>query len=164
MLDVHIALSADTPQEWLDQCVMNAQVAVANAGYPVALHLVDGVPGHIGLARANGFAQGNFTHVTFIDDDDFVSPNAFACLPLGPRLMFTRERLLQNDQDAGIGDGHHLAVLRRPDAMAHDWASYPAGGEAELYRTLGEAVQLPDIVYTHRIYRSKGRALRNARG
>lgn len=164
-LDVHTIYSEDTPQEWKAQCAQSIVAAAEQAGYPVKIWAVEGEPGHIGNGRAQGFAQGNYGFVTFVDDDDFVAPNAFACLAsvlaLNPRMVFTREQLLQNDRDAGVGSGHHLAVMRRKDAVAHDWGKYPAGGEAELYATLGPAVQLADVVYTHRLYRSKGRELRN---
>ncbi len=163
-LDVHTIHSDDTPQAWKEQCVQSVLEAAKQAGYPVNIWNVMGEAGHIGNGRAHGFSKGSYGYVTFVDDDDFVAPNAFACLApalaLRPRLVFTREQLLQNDRDAGIGSGHHLAVMRRKDAVAHDWAKHPSGGEAELYATLGPPVQLADVVYTHRLYRSKGRALR----
>lgn len=164
MLDVHVAASNDTRREWLEQCIYSVQDAIDHAGFAVHLHVVDAHPGHIGLARRDGFNQGSSPFVTFVDDDDYLAPHAFACLApalaLVPRLLFTAEHRIQNGKPAGTGTGHHLAVMRREDAITHDWANYPAGGEGELYARLGAPVQLSAAVYFHRIYRSKGRALR----
>lgn len=164
MLDVHVLTLPDSRQDWLQQCLASVDAAARAAPFPVGVHVVDGVAGHIGLGRARGFALGESPFVTYVDDDDFVDADAFACLSTAfessPRLIFTQERMVQNEKPAGCGGGHHLAVLRREDAIAHDWSNHPAGGEAELYRSLGPWVQLPNVVYTHRLYRSRGRALR----
>lgn len=163
-LDVHIAVSADTPPAWVSQCFRSVHAAASAAGYPVVVHCIEGVPGHIGRARAAGFECGEHAHCTFVDDDDYVAPEAFAALApalhLNPRLAFTSEVLLQNDRTAGIARMHHLALVRREDATAHDWHAYPTGGEAELYAGLGEPLLIDAPVYFHRLYRSKGRALR----
>lgn len=164
MLDVHVIVSHDTRPEWVAQCLESVAVAASRAGYPVAIHRIEGVPGHIGRARAAGFAAGEHSNCTFVDDDDYVAPEAFASLApalrLNPRLAFTSEVLIQNDKTAGIARMHHLSVLRREDAIAHNWHDFPAGGEGELYAMLGEPLLIDAPVYFHRLYRSKGRALR----
>lgn len=164
MLDVHVIVSHDTRPEWVAQCLASVATAAEHAGYPVAIHRIDGVPGHIGLARAAGFAAGEHPHCTFVDDDDYVAPEAFAALApalaLNPHLAFTSEVLLQNDKAAGVARMHHLAIVRREDAAAHPWHNFADGGEGKLYAQLGAPLLIDAPVYFHRLYRSKGRALR----
>jgi hypothetical protein len=48
---------------------------------PINLHLVDGVPGHVGRTRANGFRIGEAPYVSCVDPVDLVMPGAFqACI------------------------------------------------------------------------------------
>ena len=117
-LDVHVLVMPDTPAAWVTQRRASLDAAVAAAGFQVRVHEVPGVPGHIGLARAAGYAAGDAAYVTYVDDDDWVEPEAFAALV--PYLngvtdaVFTHE-LIHSD-DGGVRESagwHHLCVYRR---------------------------------------------------
>lgn len=48
---------------------------------PINLHILDGVKGHVGKARHNGFTLGSAPYVSCVDPDDIVLPGAFeACI------------------------------------------------------------------------------------
>ena len=159
MLDCHIIVSPDTPLEWVTQCLDSVHEAADRAGYPVAVHVADGVPGHIGKARAAGYALGSHPYVTFVDDDDYVLPNAFACLlpalEAGSDAIYTRETTLQNGHFRATDRRHHLAVYRRTLLDGFDFTHWPAY-DAMALRTHVEhkaraVVDLPDAVYVYRL-------------
>ena len=50
-IDVHL-LTLDEPQHWREECLASL------AGAPIRLHLLPGIPGRVGRARAAGFARG----------------------------------------------------------------------------------------------------------
>lgn len=75
MVDTHVILLPTTDQALWKACQdsLNAE--------PVNLHLIDGVDGHIGRGRAEGFKRGTSPYVSCVDPDDLVIPGAFtACL------------------------------------------------------------------------------------
>ena len=166
MLDCHIIVANDTPEAWLAQCLDSVQDAIDRAGYPVALHLVPFVPGHMGQARAAGYARGSYPYVTCVDDDDYVLPHAFAALaePLAkqPDAIFPRQYHLQNGKRCIGLQRHHLAVYRRDVVM--DLSAWPC---CEDMVQRAHALKYPHIIdveqplYVHRLYTtSKARTLR----
>ncbi len=72
-IDVHL-LTLDEPTEWREACIASL------AGAPIRLHLLPGLPGHVGRARAAGFARGSLPLVSFVDPDDRYEAHAFAHL------------------------------------------------------------------------------------
>ena len=68
MLDVHILHSDSTPSAAWERCL--ASVASERA----TIKILDGVDGHIGKGRYEGFSRGANPFVTYVDDDDMVSP------------------------------------------------------------------------------------------
>jgi hypothetical protein len=72
-IDVHL-LTLDEPTEWREACIASL------AGAPIRLHLVPGIPGRVGKARAAGFARGTLPLVSFADPDDCYEAGAFAHL------------------------------------------------------------------------------------
>ena len=50
-IDVHL-LTLNEPAEWRDACIASLEDA------PIQLHVLPGIPGRIGEARAAGYAQG----------------------------------------------------------------------------------------------------------
>ena len=44
---------------------------------PIALHLIPGVAGDVGIGRWNGYHTGDAEFVSFVDDDDVVIPGIF---------------------------------------------------------------------------------------
>lgn len=72
-IDVHL-LTLNEPAEWRDACIASLE------GAPIQLHLLPGIPGRIGDARAAGYAQGTLPLVSFVDPDDLYEANAFTQL------------------------------------------------------------------------------------
>lgn len=72
-IDVHL-LTLDEPTEWREACIASL------AGAPIRLHLLPGIPGCVGRARAAGFARGTLPLVSFVDPDDRYEAHAFAHL------------------------------------------------------------------------------------
>lgn len=167
MLDCHIIVSADTPRAWVAQCLDSVHGAADRAGYPVAVHVVDGVQGHIGKARAAGYALGSHPYVTCVDDDDFILPGAFAqmadALRSGAPAICTPELTLQNGQFRPGHNRHHLIAYRRDVLIDH--AQWPCCGDVAQLAAITDAdvIDLRAHVYVHRIYgASKARAMRRA--
>lgn len=164
MLDCHIIVRNDTPPDWLRQCVGSVMDAARYAGYPVHVHLVPSIEGHIGKARSVGYAQGSQPYVTYVDDDDYVSGYAFAALTWAlsqaPDAIFPAESQLQNGH---LNDGpqrHHLCVYRREHLIDHaQWIV--CGDLAQMNAVDGKhCIDVTDRLYVHRLYQSGGRKLR----
>lgn len=167
MLDCHIIVSADTPRAWVMQCLDSVESAIDRAPFPVTLYVVPGVPGHIGRARAAGYAQGTGDYVTCIDDDDYLLPDAFGALAASlaerPDAIFPAELTLQNGQLRPGAQRHHLAVYRRELLIDH--AGWPCCGDVaqRMAAERGHVIDLASAVYVHRLYpTSKARTLRRA--
>ena len=167
MLDCHVIVSSDTPRAWVTQCLGSVEVAQAQAPFPVSLHVVPGVPGHIGRARATGYAQGSYPYVTCVDDDDYLLPHAFAALADAlqerPDAIFTRELVVQNGKTMPGWQRHHLAAYRR-DVLI-DFEPWPCNDAMAQIRAVehGRVVDITRPGYVHRLYGdSKARRLRAA--
>ena len=72
-IDVHL-LTLNEPAEWREACLASIK------GAPIQLHVLPGIPGRIGEARAAGYAQGNLPLVSFVDPDDLYEASAFTQL------------------------------------------------------------------------------------
>ena len=72
-IDVHL-LTLNEPAEWRAACIASLD------GAPIQLHVVPGIPGCIGKARAAGYAQGTRPLVSFVDPDDLYEASAFTQL------------------------------------------------------------------------------------
>lgn len=165
MLDVHVLIT-NPRADWVAQCKASIAAAVAAAGFPVAVHYLDGEIGHIGRGRARGYALGEHPYVTCVDDDDYVLPNAFAqmreALESGASAACTPEYVERNC-DGRLRNGgyrHHLNVFRRSDILDHSaWAC--VGDVLQMQRIEESAICLPERAYVHRIYKnSSARKLR----
>lgn len=74
-IDVHVLQLPSTNQGFWSECQQSLK------DEPINLHVVDGIKGHIGKARYNGFIKGNAPYVSCVDPDDLVLEGAFdACL------------------------------------------------------------------------------------
>ncbi len=169
MLDVHILVMDYTNADWLEDCRKSVAVAAAEAGFPVVIHELPGVIGHMGRARAAGYARGAHEYVTHVDDDDFVRPEAFAILrdamERGEKAITTGE--VRRFEPASVEvqtpeATHHLAVYRR-DALSilqYDaFRFYP--DQYILSRFVPR--HIPVCVYVHRVRDDSGsRNLRRA--
>lgn len=135
-VDTHVLLLPETNQQWWEEC----QATLKDE--PINLHLVDGIPGHIGKARAKGFQQGDSPYISFVDPDDLLIPGAFqACIDVlesNPQACgaFTDEILI-DEKGETLGSGiwtrrpwnpllmlepkymHHITVMRREFVLRH---------------------------------------------
>lgn len=167
MLDCHIIVSPDTPREWVTQCLDSVHAAADRAGYPVAVHVVDGVPGHIGKARSTGYALGTESYVTCVDDDDWVEPDTFACLfpamQSGAPAIYTMATQWQNGKPSKHNLRQSLRAFRRDVVASFDFNPWPACDSSALIAhadAFGPSIELLDRVYNYRIEpKSKARQI-----
>lgn len=157
MLDVHIAVHPRTPPQWAASCIDSVIAAAELAPFDVQVHIIDAQPS-VGLARQMGYARGTAPYVTHVDDDDYVMPEAFACLADGlgsrPLALFTDEAHRYGDTLTPGMPRHHLAVYRR-DVMADvDFAAWPHAIDRHLRaraESMGPVIDVPESVYVWRV-------------
>lgn len=129
-VDVHILVLHSTDRKLLDECLESLE------DEPVNVHITDGIQGHIGKARCNGFQKGDSPYVCCVDPDDLVLSGAFqACLEVltgAPEACgaYTDELIMGPDGEImrpGVWSGipwnpllqlepkylHHIFVMRR---------------------------------------------------
>jgi hypothetical protein len=101
-IDVHL-LTLNEPAEWRESCIASLE------GTPIQLHVLPGIPGRIGEARAAGYAQGTLPLVSFVDPDDLYEASAFTqladALDACPQavMAYTDEALTdENGQDIAV--------------------------------------------------------------
>jgi hypothetical protein len=162
MIDVHVlTLPADNP-EWLEQCIRSIHDAAATAPFLVRLRVLPGEQGHIGRARAAGYAIGDQPYVTFVDSDDYLVPDAFSLLARAlqdkPKAVFTHEYTLQGGVTRLRERKHHLAVYRRDVATAFPMADWCSQGDLALANSTS-GVLVPAPAYVYRLRESPGRVL-----
>lgn len=123
---------ATTPGPLVAQCFDSISAAVAKAPFGVTVHWVEGIPGQMGAGRAKGYGLGVYPYQTYVDDDDYVLPNAFACLAeameKSPQAIFTDSYRLHDGKTTRLGCPHHLSVYRRGllDGVDFDAANFQA--------------------------------------
>ena len=113
MLDVHILHSDSTPPDTWRRCLASVDSEKAT------VKILDGVDGHIGKGRYEGFSRGANPFVTYVDDDDMVSPglldlidDALAEHP-DAAMVYVRNMALPRDAPlANPVDELRLAVCR----------------------------------------------------
>ncbi|WP_019561448.1 MULTISPECIES: hypothetical protein [Caldimonas] len=103
-VDVHL-LTLNEPAGWREECLASL------AGAPIRLHVLPGIPGRTGEARAVGFARGTLPLVACVDPDDRYEAAAFA--PLADALEACPSAVLAYTDEALIDeDGRPLGVRR----------------------------------------------------
>ena len=167
MLDVHILTMPDTPEGWVNQCLSSTFQAVRMAGFPVNVHVIPGVSGHIGKARHVGYALGRYPYVTCIDDDDYVLPYAFQNMAEALAdgrwtAIATPENIERNGYMFAGKTRHHLIAYRRESIIDH--RSWQCCGDVRQMHSIDESAwcDLRHIGYVHRVYESKARLMRRA--
>lgn len=167
MLDVLITVSETTPHNFVNECRRSVRVAADLASYQVNVIEVPGVPGHIGQAMLNGLARSTAPYVAWVDDDDFVLPNAFSCLEhhfdARPSAICAREiRLLANGRLIPTEGRHHLSAWSRDVLDASDLASCPARPYAPVFKEAMRGTITDELswVYVYRIRLSAALQLR----
>lgn len=163
LLDIHVLMSPATRKEWQAQCLASIEVARKCAGFDVAVHVLPGVPNHIGFARHQGYRRGTAPYVAHVDDDDFIDPATFAHMKEGiangADALFPKERLLPiYFSKNGVIEGplqpgrqrHAMNVFQRRYLIDHHawrWAS--AVAQMAYLETFPHLVDLPTC-YTWR--------------
>lgn len=156
MLDVHVLTLIDTPPEWVAQRRASIDAAVAAAGYPVFIHEVPGIVGHLGEARRAGYSVGVQPYATHVDHDDYLPVDAFVMLAplLGVVDAITTGETLLNEAgetcDMSLAK-HHLAVFRRTAMAAIQYDRFKHFPDQFLLAKL-PATHIPRCGYVHRIY------------
>jgi glycosyltransferase involved in cell wall biosynthesis len=165
MLDVHV-LTGSAPKAWLDQCLASIFEARGKAPFRVDVHVLAGEAGHIGRGRAAGYAMGTQPYVTFVDDDDYLLPDAFSAMnpaiDSGVTAICSTE-ILQFTANQVVGKSrHHLTAFRRDQIIDHtQWAA--CGDVAQSMCIKGDAIDLTEPTYVYRVYvDSPARLLRRA--
>lgn len=166
-IDVHLAVSPKTPIAWVNQCIDSINMAIAAAEFPVHLHIVAAVEGHVGKARAMGYACGNAPYVTHLDDDDWIEPNSFIvigqALKTLPDAIFPME-LRHEGNTTYLGHQRHAFVVFKRELLI-DHASRELTSDARQNQQLmlqADCIDIPDPLYHYRIYSSPARELRRA--
>lgn len=103
-IDVHL-LTLDEPAEWRAACIESL------AGAPIRLHVLPGIPGRIGQARAAGYARGTLPLMSFVDPDDLYEAGAFA--QLADALDACPQAVLAYTDEALIDEAGRPLGLRR---------------------------------------------------
>lgn len=171
MLDVIVTKSENTSRSYIGECLSSVRRAMSMCSFPVNLIETPGIPGNIGLAMQGGLAHGNNPFVAWVDDDDFVLPNAFICLEKHfekkPTAIFAREiQLLANGRLRPRNVRHHLTAFSREileDMPMEKYATHTSLDMRNYVLEHSSEDQLIDElswVYVWRIYRSPGSILR----
>lgn len=167
MLDVHVLTLPGLPEEWIKQRRDSIDAAVSAAGFPVYVHEVDGIDGHLGKSRRKGYAEGAQPYVTHVDHDDWVREDAFAILlphmEAGARAITTGEvQVMSGGSEVPAHDArHHLAVFERSWLWRQQFDRMKHFPDQYLLKVAGDSEHISEGVYFHRI--SEGSASRRAR-
>ena len=156
MLDIHVLTLPGLPEEFEKERRASLELAIANAGFPVEVHEVPGIAGDFGTARSNGYSHGEYPYVGFVDEDDYVMPNAFSCLTEAladkPDAIYTGEIVLYEGKTLNRNTRHNLAVYRR-ELIDHEllrrW-NFRADRAMAAIAARGKVVDVPDYVYVYR--------------
>jgi len=164
-LDVLITVSALTPKGWVNRCRRSVAEAAKLADIQVNVIEVPGVPGNIGQAMANGVAMGTGRYVAWVDDDDFVLPNAFVVLGNGIRAgadaVCAREiALLANGNLVPSMKRHHLTAWQRDVVNSVRLEEHPAFPLVPLLEAV-EHTAIDELawVYVRRVRADSGGAM-----
>lgn len=167
-LDVHVLLSDTTHKPWQEQCLQSLEVARQAAGFPIAVHLTRGVPGHVGIARYQGYRMGSAPYVTNVDDDDYITIDAFALLKEG--LLADRDAIFPQElmtycsikgdsvNESPLEKGrqrHSMKVFKRQHLIDHRpwiWASDAA--QMTYLGTLPSIIDIAQPSYIWRVYKT----------
>ncbi|XQA72079.1 hypothetical protein ACM9XA_11310 [Xanthomonas sacchari] len=157
MLDVHVLTLPGLPDAWIEQRRASIAAAVEAAGYPVTIHEVDGIDGHLGQSRERGYSLGTAEYVTHVDHDDYVHADAFSVLKdallAGVQAVTTGETVLR--PDGSMTDmpqsRHHLAVFRRDLLDCMQYAAMRMYPDQYLLSQVA-STHIDQCVYVHRIY------------
>lgn len=161
MLDVHLLVMKYTPESVKKRAIESCQIAADKAGFPVKVHPVEGIEGHLGKSRKFGYSHGNYPYVTHVDDDDFVEENAFQILhPFlmqGENAVTTGENHIYPDgkKVPAYGMKHHLAVYKRDLLTQLSYDQFQLFPDQYIL-SMFKPEHIPECVYNHVINMASG--------
>lgn len=168
MLDAIVTVSEATSRHSADRALASVHRAASLASFRVNVIRAPGVPGHIGRAYRGGFESGHATYVVWVDDDDWLLPNAFSAvhsaLQSEPDAVFAREiQCGARGQMLCADRRHHPAFYRRSALEGFDWNEWAAFPNVAMQRHVqGAVVDVPAWVYVYNMRAdSGGMSLRN---
>ena len=168
MIDVHVLTLPGLPEEWVKQRRDSIEAAVAAAGFPVYVHEVEGIAGHLGRSRKKGYSVGTQPYVSHVDHDDWVREDAFSIVkPLleeGVDAITTGEVLVRGEvHTLSPNYPHHLAVFKRDMIEGLPYDKFEIFPDQFLLSSI-TAKHIEECVYYHRIHESSAsRVLREGR-
>src|SRR5690625_3518886 len=157
MLDVHVLCLPGLPKGWVEQRRESLDAAGHAAGHPVFVHEVEGIDGHLGKSRRQGYAEGTQPYVTHVDHADWVREDAFAILlphmEAGARAITTGEvQVMPGGSEVPAHDArHHLAVFERSWLWRQQFDRMKHFPDQYLLKVAGESEHISEGVYFHRI-------------
>lgn len=166
MIDVLTIVSPNTPKGWLQQCRQSVASAISSAGFKAQHVETPFVSGSVGKAMYQGLKMSSANYIAWVDDDDWVLPNALSCmarhLASSPTAICAREiRLYQNGHAMPCDYRHHLTLWRRDileSAGLDKEAAYPL---VKLLRVVEKtAVDEMSWVYFRRRWKSPATTIR----
>lgn len=166
MLDVITMVSESTPVDYVRECRQSIAQAAALCPFPLTIIESAGVPGHIGQAMANSLERSRQPYVCWVDDDDAVLPNAFACLAAHlaaqPTAICAREiHRMANGTWKANDHRHHLTAFRRDIVSATGLTRFCALPNLALHKNAGDGIaDERSWVYLYRVRVSAGMQLR----
>lgn len=132
-IDVHL-LTLNEPVAWREACIASL------SGAPIQLHVLPGIPGRIGQARAAGYIQGTLPLVSFVDPDDRYEASAFTqladALDANPQAV-----MAYTDETLTDERGRDIAMRRLPySRQQHEGSASHVHGLIVMRRCVVEAV------------------------
>lgn len=112
-----------------------------------------------------GYSRGNASWKTYVDDDDYLLPNAFALMKdsmdSGTEAIFSKELMWQNGYTFDGYPRHHLIAYRKEVTESFDQTSWVVAGDLAMARSV-DGIDLLEAGYVHRLHESGGRVLRRS--
>lgn len=130
MLDVQIILNPYISDAWFEQCLESVLAAEQNSPFPISISMHDPVPGHVGQARKRAFGEAVQPYVTWVDPDDWITPDAFEILAPGiaeglPAIATTGKLIMPDGSLRKTRSG--LYACRRELANSIEWEKFNTG-------------------------------------
>jgi len=174
MLDVHILQHPEYRGWKVGRCLESCYSDRAH------VHLLEGYPGHIGRGRVEGFSRGSQPFVTYVDDDDMVTPGTLdilvTLLEETPEAAMAYVFNKRADEAAQIPPAQstaeyrittkrrfdyfcdHMCVYRRDrlQGLLPEYQRWRRGGDSRIMRKYVDYKVMPDepvIVVTQPLYR-----------
>lgn len=155
-LDVHILVLDSTVQQELDRAVASVELAASKTSMEVNVHVVEGIPTHLGRSRERGYSVGVAEYVTHCDHDDYFHPDALVkverYLKKGLRAITTGEYVVAGSKEIPMpNSAHHIAVFKRDWLVMQDYADYKFFPDQRLIE-IARPYHIRECLYYHVVH------------